>query len=199
MRQALDRFYSVYLYEHDRARRKSPRDHCRDMIEDCDVFVGLLGASYGSPVGEEEQRSICEWEFDTANQQPDQLEILMFLKDLAPDVQVDSRQTAFREKVSSFQEGVWRQLYRTTPELLQRVTENLHAWALEFWDLVLTRQEQTALLHRRALWVVSAVIACFPLAVGAFYWLGLVSASALIAVCAVAIAALLIVQRILTA
>src|SRR5438045_9495902 len=89
----LSRVYELYLYEEDRARGASPEQHCRDMINQSDVFLGVLGLDYGSGFpGADGKRSIVEWEFDAAQSRSD-LEILTFVRQLrAGEIRVLEKQ-----------------------------------------------------------------------------------------------------------
>jgi glucose-1-phosphate thymidylyltransferase len=87
------------------AAAESPEAFCKRSIQDCDIFVGLLGPFYGSsPEGEE--ISFTEMEFNTA--QALGLRCLMFLTSTEFSVPVHlldgsermDRQRLFRERVS---------------------------------------------------------------------------------------------------
>lgn len=123
--------YDPYLFERDRARSQSPEAHCREMIEQSDVFVCLLGFNYGSLYSFEVEgaRSIVEWEFDTARSRAD-IELMVFRKDPLPGI--DQRQQEFLNRVSGFQEGVWLKRFRSPDELVCQVGESLLRWLVEF-------------------------------------------------------------------
>src|SRR5580704_13695067 len=83
---------------------------CADRVRGCDVYLGVLGTRYGSPVGDKPEVSYTELEFDTATAAG--LPRLVFLLDTdAADVGIPvgqltdhafgARQEAFRGRVQA--------------------------------------------------------------------------------------------------
>ena len=91
------------------ARDDKPAQYCRDMVLKCDVYVGLIGLRYGSPVRDQPEVSYTELEFDTAGEAG--LPRLVFMLDedkdlgippshaLDRDADRQARQRRFREKL----------------------------------------------------------------------------------------------------
>lgn len=127
----LGRLYEVYSYDQDRARRQSPESHCRKMIKESHVFLGVLGTRYGSRFPGSD-RSIVEWEFDTARAE-DGVELLNFVKTPEPNQAVDPEQQAFIDRISDFSGGLWCEWYETPAELVERARNALESWLVEFW------------------------------------------------------------------
>ena len=153
----LGKLYEPYLFEDDRARRKSPEERCREMIESSHVFVGVLGATYGTPFPSDPQRSIVEWEIDTARQRED-VEIMAFLKKLPPGAEVDPRQKQLLDRVTGFENGVWCKVFESTESLVQLVRSSLEGWLAEFWGQMQKRQLRATVNLHKVLVPVAAVL-----------------------------------------
>ena len=80
---------------------------CADRVRGCDVYVGVLGTRYGSPVRDRPEVSYTELEFDTATEAG--LDRLVFLLDTSAenvgipvsaltDHEFGARQAAFRRR-----------------------------------------------------------------------------------------------------
>ena len=61
------------------AADQAPADLCRDRVRSCEVYIGVLGTRYGSPVRDKPDVSYTELEFDTATDVG--LDRLVFLLD----------------------------------------------------------------------------------------------------------------------
>lgn len=152
--------YDLYLFEEDRARGSSPEQRCREQIESCHVFVGILGASYGSAFpGDERGRSIVEWEFDTARSGRDELEIMPFVRRGA-DTAGDPRQRAFLARLGDFRTGVWYKFFDSSESLVREARRSLESWLVEFWGRMQQAQLGAAVrLHRLLLPVIALLVA----------------------------------------
>ena len=100
---------------------------CADRVRGCEVYVGLLGSRYGSPVRDKPEMSYTELEFDTATEAG--LDRLVFLLDTgAADVGIPlsglidrefgDRQDAFRRRVQD--SGLTTQSF-ANPDALRRL------------------------------------------------------------------------------
>jgi tetratricopeptide (TPR) repeat protein len=94
--------------EYFTARKDSPAQYCRDVVRGCDVYVGLIGFRYGSPVRDQPDVSYTELEFNVATEAA--LPRLVFLLDedavsaIMPSALLEepgskARQAAFRQRL----------------------------------------------------------------------------------------------------
>ena len=130
--ESLRHSFDPYLYEEDRARATSPREHCRKVIKQSEVFLGIVGSRYGSSIDDGDGRSICEWEFEVAKGCED-IEILMMLSRVDQATGIEPAQRRFRDDVSAFSHGVWCGFFSTTHELVESVKQALTTWLVEFF------------------------------------------------------------------
>jgi hypothetical protein len=91
------------------ARDEEPAEYCRARVAGCQMYVGLIGLRYGSPVPDRPEVSYTELEFEAASQAG--VPRLVFLLDedaavpIPPrrlrdgDPQLDMRQQAFRDRL----------------------------------------------------------------------------------------------------
>jgi len=178
--------YDPYLYEEERARRGSPEERCREMIDESNVFVGILGASWGSPLPSDPSRSIVEWEIDTARKRDD-LEILAFVKKLPAGAEVDPRQKKLLDSLTGFEQGLWCKFFDSPEGLVQLVRSSLEGWLVEFWAHMQQARFGAALRLHRVLLAVAGVLAAALLVVAVsqlrerFTTTALVAASACVA------------------
>ena len=91
------------------ARDSKPAEYCVREVSRADVYVGIIGFRYGTPVLDDPERSYTELEFEAASEKG--LERLLFLLDenavlplpakYLSDLQYGQRQRAFRQRVQS--------------------------------------------------------------------------------------------------
>ena len=92
------------------ARDDKPADYCQDTVRGCDVYVGLIGLRYGSPVRDQPEVSYTELEFEAATEAG--LPRLVFVLDedaavpippgrlIDGDPGLQARQRAFRARLA---------------------------------------------------------------------------------------------------
>jgi hypothetical protein len=109
---------------------------CAERVRGCDVYVGVLGTRYGSPVADRPEVSYTELEFDTATAAG--LPRLMFLLDTTTtdvgiplaeliDHQFGARQEAFRRRIQA--SGLVTQSFASPDELGRLVERSLRELA----------------------------------------------------------------------
>ena len=114
------------------AADQAPARVCAEIVRGCDVYVGVLGTRYGSPVLDRPEVSYTELEFDTATEAT--LERLVFLLDtdaeevgIPPSALIDrefgTRQDAFRRRVQDT--GLLTQAFASPARLGQLVERSL--------------------------------------------------------------------------
>ena len=117
------------------AADRTPAELCADVVRGCDVYVGLLGTRYGSPVPDKPGLSFTELEFGTATEAG--LPRLMFVLDTGAenvgipvsaliDAEFGSKQAAFRARVQS---GLVAQPFTDPATLGQLVERSLRELA----------------------------------------------------------------------
>lgn len=157
-----------YLYEEDRGGRESPRARCARKIGESDLFLVLLGPNFGSPLPEDaEQRSIVEWEVDTAMSRAD-LEIMPFLRRDLDRAVTDPRQRRVLAKVRDFRSGLWCKFFSSSQDLVAIVRDSMIGWLVEEWPRIWarrTRRREGRIVPRIAL-TVALVAALGALLVG---------------------------------
>ena len=117
------------------AAGQPPARVCAEMVRGCDVYVGVLGTRYGSPVRDQQEVSYTELEFATATEAG--LDRLVFLLDTAAadvgiplseliDREFGARQDAFRRRVQD--SGLLTQSFANPAglgQLVERALRNL--------------------------------------------------------------------------
>ncbi len=108
--QAIARAECVPLdMEYFTARNDRPAQYCRDQVAKADVYVGILGFRYGSPVRDETTLSHTELEFEAATTLGiprlvfllDEDEVLPLPQSCLSDLTYGERQEAFRVRVAA--------------------------------------------------------------------------------------------------
>ena len=88
------------------ARDEKPAQYCHDRVRECDVYVGVIGLRYGSPVRDRSEFSYTELEFEAASQVPAKTRLVFLLDptskvpvDLFSDTEYGRRQKEFRKRL----------------------------------------------------------------------------------------------------
>ena len=95
-----------YDMEYFTARDEKPAKYCKEKDRECDIYVGVIGFRYGSPVRDRLEVSYSELEFEAASELPT-IPRLVFVLDpnamvpvgLFSDYQFGDKQEAFRKRI----------------------------------------------------------------------------------------------------
>lgn len=97
------------------ARDQKPAQYCVDEVRKCDVFVGIIGFRYGSPVRDRPEVSYTELEFETVADKPKMKRFVFLLHERAEvpirlftDNSYANRQEAFRERLKQDADVTWK-------------------------------------------------------------------------------------------
>jgi len=91
--------------EYFTARERSPADYCWEVVRGCDVYVGLIGLRYGSPVRDQPSVSYTELEFNVATEAVLPRLVFLLEEDPVPSALPGEepgfpvRQAAFRQRL----------------------------------------------------------------------------------------------------
>ncbi len=184
--------YEPYLYEEDRARRKSPEDRCQEVIQHSEVFIGIVGEEYGSSYKDTDPRSICEWEFDQARENKD-IAIMMLLAKTPEPTAIDPKQKRFRDKVTQFRSGVWCRFFESTQELVILVRKSLTTWLVEYF--VQSREnadKRRDWLSHLIAWLGISTVGALALVIGANFIFNFLSPNHTIALCGLTLSVLVL-------
>lgn len=97
------------------ARTEQPATYCRERVSEADVYVGVIGFRYGSPVRDQPTLSYTELEYEAATEFGlsrlifllDEQAALLLPGDARSDPRYDDRQQAFRSKVMESGTCAW--------------------------------------------------------------------------------------------
>ncbi|MEO8324588.1 MAG: SUMF1/EgtB/PvdO family nonheme iron enzyme [Nitrospirota bacterium] len=88
------------------ARDQQPADYCWQQVRKCDVYVGVIGFRYGSPVRDRPEVSYTELEFEAASDDPAKFRLVFLLDENATvpgwftkDHEFGKRQETFRKRI----------------------------------------------------------------------------------------------------
>lgn len=72
------------------ARDQQPAQYCMDQVRECDVYVGIIGLRYGSPVWDRPDVSYTELEFEAACQAPAKKRLVFLLNPFVTGVPLEA-------------------------------------------------------------------------------------------------------------
>lgn len=117
----------AYSYTAEASGAEPPEERLRGVIENSEIFVLILGDSFGSPYPGRET-SIVEWEYEYAKAKKKELK--GYVKDpLGPDA--DPRQKAFVARAVEFREGSWVRKFVETRQMILYAIGDIKAWIIK--------------------------------------------------------------------
>jgi hypothetical protein len=134
----------------------APAQVCQEKVRGCELYLGIFGTRYGSPVRDRRELSYTELEFETASDPAHPLERLVFLLDQEaenPGIPAKwlndpihgASQQAFLRKVK--EAGLTLQTFRNPDELGRLVERSLAAWKEHERARQAEPAQQAALAH----------------------------------------------------
>lgn len=89
--------------EYFTARDQQPAQYCIDRVRECDVYVGVIGLRYGSPVRDRPEVSYTELEFEAATLAPAKTRLIFLLN---PDAEVPA--SSFNDRTYGIRQDQFR-------------------------------------------------------------------------------------------
>lgn len=117
----LKEYFKVFLFEDLPANERTPGDNYRDMVADCDIYLGLFGRTYGTP--DDAGISATEHEYDHATELGKYR--IVFLKPPPPGRR---RQKKMAALVARARRDVTFTTFSSIDELKLRVMQSLLYW-----------------------------------------------------------------------
>jgi len=129
---------SAYTYEAEAAGSAPPEARLRNVLDDSEIFVLILGDTFGSEYPGS-STSIVEWEYEYAKARNKELKA--YVKDpLGPNV--DRRQAEFVQRAVAFRQGSWIRRFAQRPQMISDVIVDLKKWITEAGTLWLNEQRE---------------------------------------------------------
>ena len=104
----------------------SPREMCKIMAEQCDLFILIIGERYGRII-ESEGISVVEFEYEVARAQNPE-KILVYVKE---GVNREPRLEAFLKRVQDFEHGYFTSLF-TPEDLYEKIQRDIARWLTSY-------------------------------------------------------------------
>jgi hypothetical protein len=114
----------AYVYEADAAGSAAPEERLRDVLENSEIFLLILGDTFGTEYPGRET-SIVEWEYEYAKSARKELKAYVRHP---PGANADPRQAAFVARAVAFRDGSWVRRFNETPQLIVAAISDLKKW-----------------------------------------------------------------------
>lgn len=117
----LKQFFDVFLFENLPANQRDPQENYRGKVQECEIYLGLFGKTYGTPDGE--GISATEREYDYATHL--QKDRIVFLRKLPPRARQERRMA---ELIARAKTQVTFDTFGSLEELKLKVMQSLLYW-----------------------------------------------------------------------
>ena len=130
----------AYTYEAEAAGAAPPEQRLRNVLESSDIFVLILGDSFGSEYPGR-STSIVEWEYEYAKS--NKKELKGYVKHPL-GASADPRQAAFVARAVAFRSGSWIRRFAQPPQLILDVIADVKRWIIDTGKLWISGQRERA-------------------------------------------------------
>jgi hypothetical protein len=151
---------NAYIYEADAAGSVSPEDRLRDVLENSEIFLLILGDTFGSEYPGR-STSIVEWEYEYAKEKKKELKAYV-KHPLSPNA--DPRQAAFVSRAVAFRDGSWVRKFTETPQMVVSAIADLKRWIIDAGTLWINSQKERNQWKDRVVLGSCAVVALLTIA-----------------------------------
>jgi ATP-dependent DNA helicase RecG len=117
----LKQFFDVFLFENLPANQRNPQQNYQGKVEECEIYLGLFGKTYGTPDGE--GLSATEREFDYATELGK--DRIVFIQSLSPRARQAKKMA---ELIARAQLEVTFDTFGSLEELKRKVMQSLLYW-----------------------------------------------------------------------
>jgi hypothetical protein len=151
---------NAYIYEADAAGPVSPEDRLRDVLENSEIFLLILGDTFGSEYPGR-STSIVEWEYEYAKEKKKELKAYV-KHPLSPNA--DPRQLAFVSRAVAFRDGSWVRKFAETPQMVVTAIADLKRWIVAAGTLWINSRQDRNQWKDRVVLGSCAVVALLTIA-----------------------------------
>lgn len=120
----LKQYFDVFIFENLPANQRDVENNYRDKVEECTIYLGLYGKSYGTP--DEDGISATEHEFDLATDLGK--DRIVFIKQMPPGTR---RTRKMANLIAKAREAVTYETFSSLEELKLKVMQSLLYWQQE--------------------------------------------------------------------
>ncbi len=117
----LKQYFDVFIFENLPANEQNPQNNYRDRIEECKIYVGLFGRTYGTP--DTDGISATEHEFDYASELGK--DRVVYLRQLSPRARQAKKMA---ELIAKATQAVTYETFGSLSELKLKVMQSLLFW-----------------------------------------------------------------------